>query len=269
MTRTPRIAVLSLVLTLAAGWAFAQSGWQSADLGNTIPGSTNIAGGVFTIQGNGSDIYGNADDFRFVYLEADADCEIHARVVSQENTNEWAKAGVMIRQAVTAPSQHVHINRNPGDVHGIEFQYRTDPGGFTTGNYSGGVNVLPKWIRLKRVGNHFTSWHADDVGGRPGAWTEQGQTDVTMSGKVYVGLSVLSHVNGTLSRDVFDNVVTTGTKKAGAGIIIARCRSIAPHSDMLLVHNPAFQRGVGAPAFLLSNRFNGLRLVRVMNWQRL
>lgn len=221
MTRTTLSSALCLALVVVASSASGQ--WKSQDIGNTVPGTTNIAGGTITIQGNGADISGTADAFRFVYRLADGDCEIVARVVSQENTNQWAKAGVMIRESLDPGSRHAHINRNPDITHGIEFQYRNVTSGNTSGNYSPNVNALPRWLRVQRRGSAFSGYYAPDNGGQPGAWTQQGITvPMNFGNPVYIGMSCLSHVQGTLGTVVFDNVQTTGTRTVGAGIILGK-----------------------------------------------
>lgn len=217
-------AVPILALFMISPLAYAQSGWQSQDIGATAAGSTNISNGVFTIMGNGADIYGTADAFRYVYLQADGDCEIQARVVSTNATNAWCKAGVMIRQSLTADSAHAHMNWNLGQ--GYEFQYRPAQGSATSN--IGTLNqpqTLPRWVRLRRTGNAFSGYYAADSGGQPGTWQKLGtDASITMTGTVYVGLSALSHENNVLRQFVFDNVVTTGTQKTGAGILIGQIR---------------------------------------------
>lgn len=224
-----RSILLACLLLGPAPLALAQGAWQSQDIGNTVPGSTDITNGVFTIRGNGADIYGSQDAFRFVYVLADGDCEIQARVVAQEPLNDWSKAGVMIRQNPDAGSPHIHINRNPNPSHGIEWQVRPTPNGATNTQSAADVNTLPVWLRARREGNTFTTYFAPDVSGRPGAWTLHGpSTQVSMTNPVHVGLSVLSHVQGTLGSATFDNVVTSGTRRAGAGIVVSRAATARP-----------------------------------------
>jgi len=225
--KAERLATFGTLFALlfSAQTLFGQE-WKSIDIGNTVAGTTNISAGTFTIEGDGDDIWGTADGFRFVYLQGEGDCEIMARVTSQENTFSWAKAGVMIRQSLDPGSKHAYMCRTPGN--GVAFQWRPSTDG-SSNNNNGGDNGLPRWVRLKRVGNTFSGYSAPDSGGKPGTWTQRGgSVSITMTGTVYVGLAVTSHDYGTLSTAVFDNVVTTGTKKVGAGIIIGRARPAPP-----------------------------------------
>ncbi|MHC4206501.1 MAG: hypothetical protein ACYSTT_17755, partial [Planctomycetota bacterium] len=56
--------------------------------------------GTYTMVGSGSDIWGNADEFQYAYKTLTGVGSIVARVQSVENTNNWAKAGVMIRETL-------------------------------------------------------------------------------------------------------------------------------------------------------------------------
>lgn len=224
---------ICLILVAVSPAAFAQSGWQSQDIGATAPGSTSISNGVFTIRGNGDDIWGPADGCRFAYLLGDDNIEIVARITSQEITNQWAKAGVMIRQSTAAGSVHAFMSRTPAN--GMAFQWRPTADS-TSSNNNGGPNALPRWVRLRKVGNQFSGYYAQDVGGRPGTWTQQGPTvQVNMTNPVLVGLAVTSHQAGVLCEAVFDNVQTTGTRKTGAGILIGR---LAPPERPAAVQSP-------------------------------
>jgi len=198
---------LSLALCIFVSAAEGQI-WRSENIGSSS-GTTNIAGGVFSIASNGSGTSGTADSFRFVYLRLSGDCEIVARVTLQTATHEWARAGVMIRQSLDPGSPFVQMARNPGVSHGIEFQHRQSANGATESNSGGELNALPRWLRLKRIGNTFSGFQAPDAGGIPGRWAQQGvNVTVPMSDPVYLGLAVSSHSTTTLSTAVFDNVST-------------------------------------------------------------
>lgn len=81
--------------------------WVTQDIGAVgATGSATYSSGTFTVTGSGADIWGTADEFRYVYQTASGDCEIKGRVVTQGNTNPWAKSGVMIRETLTAGSKH-------------------------------------------------------------------------------------------------------------------------------------------------------------------
>lgn len=55
--------------------------------------------GTYTLTSTGSDIYGTADEFHFVYKEVTGAATIIAKIESMQNINDFVKAGVMIRDS--------------------------------------------------------------------------------------------------------------------------------------------------------------------------
>ncbi len=103
--------------------AFPNSTWRSQDIGaKEHAGSTTIDSGQFTIQASGRGISRMNDGFRYVYKSLNGDGSIEARVVQLSDTDRWAKAGVMIREALTSESPTVSVAITPGS--GIAFQWR-------------------------------------------------------------------------------------------------------------------------------------------------
>ncbi|MCX5643838.1 MAG: discoidin domain-containing protein, partial [Phycisphaerae bacterium] len=62
---------------------------------------------AFTVTSTGTDIWGNADQFRFIYKSLSGNGSITARVDSLTRSDAWSKAGVMIRESLDAGSKHV------------------------------------------------------------------------------------------------------------------------------------------------------------------
>jgi len=69
------------------------------------------------------DIWDNSDQFHFAYKELSGAGTIIAKVESVENTHEWAKAGVMIRDTLDADSRHAMMVVTPAQ--GVSFQRRS------------------------------------------------------------------------------------------------------------------------------------------------
>ena len=81
---------------------FLPSPWQTQDVGSVgLSGWANYSGSTFTAAGSGADIWGAADGFRYIYEPASGDCSITALVQGLQNTDPWAKAGVMIRETLS------------------------------------------------------------------------------------------------------------------------------------------------------------------------
>jgi hypothetical protein len=151
-----------------------------------VAGSATASNGVYTITAGGADIWGSQDQFHLVYQQATGDLDVVARVTSLQNTNDWSKAGVMVREALTAGARHASTFVTP--INGYAFQWRPDPGGGTLSS-AAFAGAAPGWIRLVRTGNHFESFRSTD--GQ--SWTSNGSADIVMPTAVYVGLAVTSH----------------------------------------------------------------------------
>ena len=178
--------------------------WLDQDIGSVgQTGRGGFSNTVATVTGSGADIWGNADAFHYAYFLATNDCTIIARVTSVENTDPWAKAGVMIRSTLAAGSAQAMMVITPGN--GASFQWRPTTGGTSSQSQSGGVSA-PYWVKLVRTGNSFRGYVSADGG----AWTQVGTAQtISMAGAVYVGLPVTAHNNTNLCMAMFDNVWST------------------------------------------------------------
>ena len=176
--------------------------WQDQDIGGPgIAGGASYASGVFTVKGGGADIWNNADAFNFVYQPLNGDGTIVARVISVQNTDAWAKAGVMIRETLGASATFVDMMVTPGS--GLAFQYRQTTGGNC--NWNGVTGAAPAWVKLTRSGSTFTAYSSTDGSN----WSSLGSTTINMAAGVYIGLAVTAHNNGLLNTSTLDNVTVT------------------------------------------------------------
>src|SRR5206468_12268350 len=147
---------------------------------------------------------GTADQFHFVYQQISGDVDVVARVVSIKNTNSWAKAGVMIRESLSAGSRHAYALASAAQ--GYEFEGRIDPGGYTDST-RGGAGTPPGWVRLVRTGFELKAFRSSDGL----TWTSMGSDTVPMGDTVYVGLAVTSHATGSATTALIDSVAVTPT----------------------------------------------------------
>jgi len=211
------MSVFSFVLVLSlAGSASSQLPvpWNNRDIGNPhVAGSADYdpLTRIFTVRGDGDDIWEYADNFHYVYLPISGDCEITARVVSIEDyTDGWAQAGVMIRETLDGGSRHAMMAVSAGN--NAAFKWRPNTNQLSEVSISYDFVTLPHWIRVERCGNSFSAYHSPDAS--PGSWMQQGPTVVIpMAQAAYVGLAVTSHDSHQLctSRfNILDRVVTFG-----------------------------------------------------------
>jgi Bacterial lectin/Legume lectin domain/Fibronectin type III domain len=178
-------------------------------------GATFDSSGTYTVNASSFDIWDTNDSFQYVYKPLSGDGSIEARVVSEQNTDFWAKAGVMIRETLRSDSRNAFMLETPSGHDEPVFQWRTDPGGFSSdsGNHIFVTQPAPVWLRLVRSGNVFTGYYAADVnnGQGHGAWIQLGPAvTINMATTVYVGLA-LTGQGGNPNASTFDHVSITGT----------------------------------------------------------
>ncbi len=172
--------------------------WVGADIGSpVILGSSSYNNGVFTLSGSGNDIWGTTDQLRYVYRNLAGNGSVVARISSQDNTDSWAKSGVMIKESTIALSTYAMLAATPGN--GLAFQSNFNF------NQSGGTFTSPVWLKLTRVGNVITSYKSTDGVN----WTQVGTRTVAMNTNVTIGLFVTAHNGSQLNTSTFDNVTFT------------------------------------------------------------
>ena len=169
--------------------------------------------GTYTMTASGADIWTvngvEADEFHFAYKTLTGAGSMVARVDSIENTNDWAKAGVMIRETLDPDSAHAYMPVTP--TQGVSFQRRPGTGATSTSDNSatGGSETAPYWVKIERsISGNFTA--SSSTNGS--TWTPLGTPqNIPMGANVYIGLALTSHDAALTCQAVFSNVSTTGT----------------------------------------------------------
>jgi hypothetical protein len=206
------------VLTLSKARDWTEEGVAELSLWfQGLPGSTGSfvedPAGTYILTGSGTDIWdvGTAgdyhDEFHFAYKTLTGAGSITARVDSVQNTNGWAKAGVMIRQTLEGGSKHAFAAITPSN--GVASQGRLDTGGASFNFNQTGITA-PHWVKLERdMGGNFVVTHSANGT----TWQAvQGATpqNMTMGSNVYIGLALTSHDAAQTCQAVFSNVTITG-----------------------------------------------------------
>ncbi|MHC4437615.1 MAG: PA14 domain-containing protein [Planctomycetota bacterium] len=169
--------------------------------------------GTYTMTGSGADIWTvngvEADEFHFAYKMLTGAGSIVARVDSIQNTNDWAKAGVMIRETLDPDSAHAYMIVTP--TQGVSFQRRPGTAATSTSDNSvtGGSETAPYWVKIERgISGNFTA--SSSTNGS--TWTPLGTPqNIQMGTNVYIGLAVTSHDTALTCQAVFSNVTTVGS----------------------------------------------------------
>ena len=182
-------------------------GWTDGDVGSVgVAGSATYANGTFTVEGAGSEIYGTADGFNFLYQPLSGNGTIVARVVSVQGGNSYAAAGVMIRETLTAGSTNTKTAYWP-TYHSIYFDARTTTGGSTSEPGSKSATI-PYWVEVVRSGSTFTGYTSPDGVN----WSQLGSSEtISMAQNVYIGLAVTSANTSALATATFDSVSVNST----------------------------------------------------------
>lgn len=176
-------------------------------LGTPLPPSKfELSGDQYIVKGTGADLWAQADECTFVSQPLLGDGSITVKVESVEDTAEWARAGIMIRDGLDANARHMAAVVTP--AHKTEHLYRTYTGQSTT---STGLAIDisgPHWLKLTRQGNVLTAEHSLD--GQQ--WQVYGSTTyISLPKELQVGLVVNSYVDGkTTCQAVFSNLQING-----------------------------------------------------------
>ncbi len=124
-----------------------------------VIGSTGLAGqaaetnGVWTVNSGRTDIWGTSDSFEFVYRTTTAiPAYVEVRVVDLQNTNPFAKAGVMLRSSLDADAPAVILDVRPDGA--LEFMARRSVGGEMMFLGGGTVVPFPVWLKLVWTDNN-------------------------------------------------------------------------------------------------------------------
>ncbi len=187
--------------------------WRHGDIGAAgAAGSVNQSNGVFTIVGSGADIWHRADGFYFVFQPLNGDGSLTAQVLNLKDTDEWAKAGVMIRETTNDSSVFMLASiRSDGQAQSI---WRGATGDEAQASALEGGTGFPKWVKIERSGNNFSAYYRVNEGD---AWAQLGATQtINMAPDTQIGLVVCAHKAGILSPAQFDQVKLEVSPNANA-----------------------------------------------------
>jgi len=167
----------------------------SATLKWGVVGASEVGTGnwVVPVAANGFDIFsdsigewGTYDEATFVYESVTGDFDKKLRVEFQDQSSQWARAGLIVRAPAEANFgvdratqdageagryQKCHVNpvgptmTGPGTAGNGQWETnrRLTKGAATTSIASGGTPQYPNaWCRIQRVGQDFTCYRSDD-----------------------------------------------------------------------------------------------------------
>ncbi|MBN2314980.1 MAG: hypothetical protein JXM79_13695 [Sedimentisphaerales bacterium] len=205
------------VLTLSSARDWTQEG--VADLSLWVHGAPASTGsfvegptGTYTMTAEGTDIWGTADQFHYAYKTLTGAGSMQAQILSVENTNAWAKAGVMIRETLDPGSKYAWVFISPSN--GCRFQARATTDGDATSDDSvvstaQTAITAPYWVKFERDGaNNFRGYYsANGTTWQPMTWNAQ---NISMAQTVYIGLGLTSHSAGVVCEAKFSDITSSG-----------------------------------------------------------
>ena len=212
---TVGISEATLTLTYPRDWSRHGVGILSLWFKGNPAGFLEDPAGTITMSAAGDDIWNTADQFRYAYKQLSGAGSITAQVLSVDNTDPWAKAGVMIRQTPDAGSKFAAVYITPGN--GCRFQARRTPGSSATSDTADNAFTpeqtaitAPYWIKIERdAADNFNGYYSSDgVSWQAMPWNPQ---KISMPTNVYIGLAFTSHSSGVIGEAQFSNVTTTGS----------------------------------------------------------
>jgi hypothetical protein len=194
----------------AAGGARSVPGQPSALFANYDVGSPQLAGAARPVEtgwdliGGGTDIWEKTDQFHFVCREISGDFDVAVRVESFTPAHLYAKAGLMVRESLSAESAHlmffVFANNAPrnNNLGAYEMQFRPAAGADCQGVYPAVRPPAPpefpaafpnSWLRVVRRGNQFSAFASTD--GK--TWRLYAEQALALASTVKVGPALTSH----------------------------------------------------------------------------
>jgi len=162
---------------------------------------------TYTITSSGTDITDQSDGFHYAYKMLTGPGSIIAKIVSVDNTDPWAKAGVMIRETLEPGSKHALICVTPSNGVASVVRVNTDDESYIS-NQTG--ITAPHWVKLERdLAGNFTVFHSAN-GSSWVSLEDFTSQRIQMGANVYVGLAVTSRNADATCQAVFSNVSITG-----------------------------------------------------------
>ena len=173
--------------------------WLSKDVGSPEQkGNAKIKNNELIVTGSGKDIWGNSDNFQYAYQQIEGDFEMVTKILSLENTNQWAKTGIMARESLAGESINAYMCLS--SEHGASCQFRTSTGSSSFSENHRDNIAAPYWLKLKRKDNKFTGYRSSN--GKE--WTQVNEETLNLPAIIYLGIAVTSHDNKLLCKSVID-----------------------------------------------------------------
>jgi hypothetical protein len=199
----------------SAGPEWPAGPWETAvvatdDAAHIAEGGAVQDGLMFDIKAGGNDIWGNADQFTYVYKTMSGDFDVAVTVHTLDLTNNWSKAGIMARPSLEPGAINVSVFcRGLDDL--VTFQRRdAADGGSASERATPEGAPRPVTLRLTRNGDEFNpGWSLD--GGA--TWEANISNDgvsptspvvLALGDPILLGIAVTSHETGVIANSLVE-----------------------------------------------------------------
>lgn len=175
--------------------------WKDADIGTVgIKGSATYSNGTFTVKGGGANIAGTSDAFNYVNQFKSGNFTLTAKVNTLDNTNAWAKAGVMARASNAANAAFVAVVVTPSN--GVNLLWRSSTGATVASTQVTGIKV-PVWVRLVESSGQAKGYYSTNGT----SWIQIGTAHaLSLTTASTIGLCVTARDNTKIATATFSNV---------------------------------------------------------------
>ncbi len=178
------------------------TGWMLTNVGAAKPAGGLLTAAVgsgqkfssLSMAGGGDDIWTREDSFLFLSHPVAADFDLTVTANSMQESDQWAKAGLMVRRGTDAHAGHVFVNTFPSGH--VALSTRTAAGEVMTEKNDGEAGTFPIRLRLVGHGGSVTASYARGTG----PWTELGTRPLpTGSEPLSAGMAVCAHDSSVLN----------------------------------------------------------------------
>jgi len=232
---------------------------RPASVGSFVEAPT----GTYAMTAAGADIWNAADEFHFAFKTLAGVGTIQAQVLSVDNTDGWAKAGVMIRETLDPGSKFAAVYMTPEN--GCRFQARMNGDTDATSDTSVVTTeqtalVTPYWVKIERdlAGNFRGYYSSNGTTWTSMSWNPQ---NISMSSNVYIGLALTSHNANATCQATFSNVTITGS--VGAMWMNQDIGIVSNDTEPLYV---TLSNSAGAPGIMYHNDPAAVNVDRWTEW---
>jgi hypothetical protein len=156
--------------------------------------------GEYKITGSGSDIWGKADQFHYVWREMSGNFAVTATAKFLTDGIGHRKAVIMLRKSLEADSPFIHLAIHGDGTPSVQFR-NTKADNTNTVDFP--IEGPGTWkLKLVRQGTTVTVWVAKDGA----SLKELGHTVNQLGSPILVGLGVSSHTQEATNTVLFSDV---------------------------------------------------------------